>query len=90
MYTIGVDLGGTNIAIGICDENLNIIDKGSTPTLSDRGGDFIVDDMAALAKKLIDRNNITPDEIEYVGIAAPGAINEKDGVVDASFNIKLN
>ena len=88
MYTIGVDLGGTNIAIGICDENLNIIDKDSTPTLSERGGDFIVDDMAALAKKLIDRNGISPAEIEYVGIAAPGAINEKDGVVDASFNIK--
>ena len=26
MYTIGVDLGGTNIAIGLCDDNLKIID----------------------------------------------------------------
>jgi predicted NBD/HSP70 family sugar kinase len=27
MYTIGVDLGGTNIAVGLCDENLNIIER---------------------------------------------------------------
>lgn len=90
MYTIGVDLGGTNIAIGICDKELNIIDKASTPTLADRGGDFIVDDMAALAKKLIERNGIEPNEIEYVGIAAPGSINEKEGIVECSFNIKYN
>ena len=32
MYRIGVDLGGTNIAVAIVDENYNIINKGSVPT----------------------------------------------------------
>ena len=32
MYTIGIDLGGTNIAAGIVDENYNIVKKASTPT----------------------------------------------------------
>ena len=36
MYTVGIDLGGTNIAVGICDENLNIVVKGSVPTLAAR------------------------------------------------------
>ena len=27
MYTIGIDLGGTNIAAGIVDENYNIVKK---------------------------------------------------------------
>ena len=33
MVRIGVDLGGTNIAAGIVDENGKIIKSGSTPTL---------------------------------------------------------
>ena len=32
MYTIGVDLGGTNIAIGIVNEKYEIVRKGSVPT----------------------------------------------------------
>ena len=32
MYTIGVDLGGTNIAIGIVNDRYEIVRKGSVPT----------------------------------------------------------
>ena len=87
MYILGIDLGGTNIAIGLCDENLNMIDKGSVPTLADRNGEFIIKDMAALAKKLIDRNNLTLKDIEYVGIAAPGSIDPDKGIVEYSNNL---
>ena len=33
-YTLGIDLGGTNIAAGIVDENYNILIKGSTYRVS--------------------------------------------------------
>ena len=36
MYSIGVDLGGTNIAVGIVDENYKIVKKDSCPTLANR------------------------------------------------------
>ena len=42
MYTVGIDLGGTNIAAGICDENLNIIAKASVPTMANRDPELIV------------------------------------------------
>ena len=32
MYNIGIDLGGTNIAAGIVDENGQILIKHSVPT----------------------------------------------------------
>ena len=87
MYTIGVDLGGTNIAVGVCDENLNIIEKGSVPTGADRDGELIVKDMAELAKKLLDKKGISLDEIEYVGIASPGSTNVDTGVVEYANNL---
>lgn len=89
-YTIGVDLGGTNIAIGLCDEALNIVDKGSTPTLSGRDGRLIVRDMAELAKTLIERNSLTLDDIKFVGIASPGSVDVKSGKVNRAFNLGLN
>lgn len=87
MYTIGVDLGGTNIAIGLCDENLKIVDKGSVRTLPDREADAIIKDMAALAEDIIKRNHLTPDDIEYVGIASPGSANVKTGIVEYANNL---
>ncbi|MCQ2413379.1 MAG: ROK family protein [Clostridia bacterium] len=87
MYTIGVDLGGTNIAIGLCDSSLKIIDKGSVPTLADRTGDAIMKDMAALAETIIKRNNLTVDDIAYVGIATPGSANTETGVVEYANNL---
>ena len=87
MYTIGVDLGGTNIAIGICDEKLNLIKKGSVPTGAERAGEEIIKDMAALAKRLLDEAGISIDEVDYAGIASPGSINTKDGVVEFAGNL---
>ena len=87
MYTIGIDLGGTNIKAGLCDANLNIIDKESTLTLAHRSGEEIVADMAELALKLVVRNHLTLADIEYVGIATPGIANSRLGMVEYSNNL---
>ena len=87
MYTIGVDLGGTNIAVGLCDDNLKIIDKGSVPTLADREGELIVRDMATLAGEIIRRNGLSVSDIASVGIATPGTANSKTGVVEYANNL---
>lgn len=87
MYTIGVDLGGTNIAIGLCDSELKIIDKGSVPTKAQREPELIIKDMAALAKTIIERNKLTLSDIEYVGIAAPGTVNAKTGIIEYANNL---
>lgn len=87
MYTIGIDLGGTGIKVGLCDEALNIIDKDSCPTLANRPGEEIVRDMANLAKAVIERNNLTLENIAYVGIATPGTVILKTGYVEYANNL---
>ena len=87
MYTIGIDLGGTNIAVGLCDDTLRIIDKGSVPTLGTRPGEEIVADMAKLTEEIIKRNGLSIEDIEYVGIATPGTANSKTGVVEYANNL---
>ncbi len=89
MYFIGIDLGGTNIAAGIVDENYNIVLKGSTPTLVNRDPELIVKDMAKLCLSLLEKAGIDISEIAHVGIAAPGSINPETGVIEYSNNIPL-
>jgi glucokinase len=87
MYTIGIDLGGTNIAVGLCDKDLKIIDKGSVPTKAQRDPELIVKDMAALTAKIIESNSLTVADIDYVGIAAPGTVNSATGVIEYANNL---
>ena len=90
MYYLGVDLGGTNIAIGLVNEKFEIILKDKVPTGAARPTAEIIDDMASLCKSIVERAGITFDEVEYVGIAAPGSIDPKAGVVRYANNIKMN
>ena len=89
MYYIGIDLGGTNIAVGIVDEKGNIVKKDSTPTPS---ADYkvVVAAMAELAKKLVADTGIDMNEIVSVGIGCPGSIDYKKGSVAYSNNLKMN
>ncbi|MBQ3099872.1 MAG: ROK family protein [Clostridia bacterium] len=89
MYYIGVDLGGTNIAIGIVDENYNIVVKDKTPTKAGRDASLILDDMANLAADLVKRAGLTFDDIAYAGIAAPGTVDPVNGEIKYCNNIKM-
>ncbi|MCR5353159.1 MAG: ROK family protein [Clostridiales bacterium] len=89
MYYIGVDLGGTNIAVGIVDENGKILRKGSVPTNAGRPGDEIVKDMASLSRKLLAEEGLTLDDIEYAGIVSPGAVDHDNGIVTRATNLKF-
>lgn len=89
MYYIGVDLGGTNIAIGICDESRRIVLKDKVPTGAHRETDLIIRDMAQLCCSLVERVGIGWDEIGYVGIAAPGTVDPSTGTVMYCNNIRM-
>lgn len=89
MY-IGVDLGGTNIAIGIVSEDGKIIKQGSVPTLSGREPIEIVKDMAKLIDELISENGTDKSDIKGIGIGSPGSIDFENGVVVYSNNLKMD
>ncbi|MBO5756006.1 MAG: ROK family protein [Clostridia bacterium] len=87
MYYIGVDLGGTNIAVGIVDENKKIVLKGSVPTNSSREGELIIKDMAALTDRLLKDAGIPLSDVAYVGIASPGTVDSEKGVIEYANNL---
>ena len=87
MYKIGVDLGGTNIAVGLVNENAEIVVKQSLPTGAERPGEQIVDDIATLCLGVCREAGIQKDQVESVGIATPGIANNETGVVEYANNL---
>ena len=90
MYRIGIDLGGTNIAVGLVnDETFEIVKKKSTPTKAERDGMEIVEDMARLCRELCDEVGISVKDLAGVGVASPGIVNPHTGIIKRASNLKF-
>lgn len=88
MYYIGIDLGGTNIAAGLVDDNCKILCKDSVPTnAAGRTADEIITDMAKLALRLTAKAGLKPENIAWVGIGTPGSINKEKGIAEFAGNL---
>ena len=87
MYRIGVDLGGTNIAVGLVNEDFQIVCKKSAPTGAERAPEAIVADMAMLCKAVCADANVKMENVASIGIATPGTVNCEMGVVTYANNL---
>ena len=73
-YYLGIDLGGTNIATGVIDENYQFVARHSVPTKGTRPFETVVRDIAAAARAVVEQAGLTEKDIGYVGIGAPSTI----------------
>ncbi len=87
MYTIGIDLGGTNIVAGLCDSELRILQTLKAKTNKKRPPDDIVRDMADMANELISSASLSHSDIDCIGIATPGIVDTERGTVRYSCNL---
>lgn len=86
-YYLGIDLGGTNIAAGVVDEDYRIVAQCSIKTRSPRPAVEIIEDMASVAKDAVKKANLQMDDIVWVGVGAPGSINQDTGIIEYSNNL---
>ena len=87
-YAIGIDLGGTNINVGLFDKNLRLLQNLRGLTDKDLEANEMMDHLAALVRSLINRAGVSPDDIAGVGAAFPSFIDEKRGYVVETSNIR--
>ncbi|HHX60943.1 MAG TPA: ROK family protein [Epulopiscium sp.] len=90
MYYIGIDLGGTNIAIGLVNTEGEIVKDKSIPTLKERGIEVICQDMIELCKDLMRQNNLTKEDIHSIGIGTPGTVDSEKGIIVYANNIAID
>ena len=90
MYRIGVDLGGTNIVVGVINEENKIIAKASRKTNSPRPAEGIFDDMADAIKEAMEQAQITFKDVISVGVGTPGSVNKGDELIDFANNLAFD
>lgn len=76
-YYIGADVGGTNLAAGVVDENYRIISKEVLPAGNDRAASEVIDDIANVIQMAINEAGLTTDDFETCGIGMPSYVNPR-------------
>jgi len=79
MYTIGVDIGGMSVKVGLVDENGKIISQCREKTAPTP--DEVIFKMANQIKSLIEGASLSVKDIKGIGIGCPGAVTSETGMV---------
>lgn len=86
MYYLGIDLGGTNIAVGIVDENYQIVARATSKTKTD-SPEQVADAMAETAREALKNANLTLDDVPWIGVGSPGTVNKATGIIEYANNL---
>ena len=90
MYNIGIDLGGTNIKVGLVDENYNIVSKATAKTDLPRPAEEICESIVDTVWEALNAARVTIGEVNSIGIGTPGVANRNSGIVLYSCNLGFN
>ncbi len=80
---VGIDLGGTNINVGIVDHRLGVIagSQVNKKTQATQGVTVVLDRIAAAVRESLDGAGLGTRDVASIGIAAAGAVDAARGVV---------
>ncbi|KIL38856.1 glucokinase [Gordoniibacillus kamchatkensis] len=83
---VGVDIGGTSIKVGLCDEEGNLIQTYEGPTDADQGPDTVLDRIAEYVKKIVEQSSYEWEQVAGIGIGIAGFMDIPEGFVKLSPN----
>lgn len=77
----GVDIGGTNIKVGLVDDQAKTLAYESIPTESERGAEDAAQRVNALLERLAVEASLSLADLAAVGLASPGPMDLNTGVL---------
>lgn len=89
-YTIGVDIGGTNIAIGFIDESNQLVLKDSVETPKNGSAKEIISCIVSLISKMSKEMGVTKENYDYIGIGVPGTVNKESKRIEFANNLAFH
>ncbi len=87
-FTIGVDVGGTNVKLGLVDSKGGIRARAGLKTKGYiRRKDQLIDGIVGSVEQILHKNKINKKHISGVGLGVPGLVNFQKGTVASLTNI---
>lgn len=87
---VGIDLGGTNMQIGVVGPGFKLIGREKQKTRAKQGPRAVIERIAESVQIACQQAGIPVSKLGSVGIGAPGAIDPKTGVVIQAPNLRWN
>lgn len=84
---IGVDLGGTNIKVGVVDPAGKLLYKTERPTRAEEGTEAVIRRITSCAREAAEAAGASWDQIAGVGVGLPGFLDIPRGVVKRLTNL---
>jgi glucokinase len=85
-YVVGVDLGGTNVRAAVVDTQERIVGQARGPSDARSGAARVIERTCETVAQAIGAAGLAPAEIGAIGMAVPGHIDPKTGVIRWSPN----
>lgn len=83
----GIDVGGTNVKLGLLDDEGRIIVQDSVPTESAQGPDSLVERIGTTCEQLQQQAGINDQAVIAVGIGTPGPLSLEKGMIYRAGNL---
>ncbi len=82
-YLIGIDIGGTNVKIGVLDDSLALVQETSIP-FPHTTAQELCQQIRSAVESLLAQRGATPAQLDSVGAVVPGSIDQSgETVIDA-------
>ncbi|PXW92224.1 glucokinase [Streptohalobacillus salinus] len=88
MYALGIDIGGTKVALAVVDAHGTILADTRIPTDTTLAPALMIDKIIHAAKDLIQQAQVDMVNLKGIGIGAPGPLNVKTGEITSPPNLK--
>lgn len=89
MKAVGVDIGGTKIAVALINETGDILDQVVEPTQKE-SSDVLLNQVVKMINHLLEKNKVELSDIEGIGCGVPGKVDHINGIAIFQNNVPLN
>lgn len=86
-YSIGVDIGGTNISVALVSEAGEIIRDKLISTDQLISPEAMIDRIGTVITKIIEQTDVDIDKVKGVGIGSPGPLDSRNGFITCPPNL---
>ncbi|MBY0114353.1 MAG: ROK family protein [Phycisphaerales bacterium] len=87
-FYVGIDLGGTNMQIGVVSSDLKLLSQAKRKTKAEDGVDGVMSRIVEGIVEACGEAKVKLTDLEAIGLAAPGAVDPNEGVVLEAGNLR--
>lgn len=89
-YYVGIDLGGTSVKVGLCDQEGKLVSVYEGPTEAEKRAEGVLQNIELYVRELVSREACGWEQIAGIGAGIPGFLDIQSGLVKMSPNLGWN